>query len=170
MTCLGWPFTTSVNRLACCGGQGDHIDEGHDVLTRRGKSSGRREERTIYPPSPLKQKQRILDVKSRQPQPIQLQRIFVCQLTSQMPMCAPSWVCMMLRVPSSTQTTTGRWLINSFALQPFLHNCNLLYCKVGSVSTVVHWLVGPCSGLESASLPSCLYIAFICHSFVALVC
>lgn len=50
MTCLGWPFTTLVNRLACCGGQGDHLDEGHGVMTWRGKSSGWREERTIYPP------------------------------------------------------------------------------------------------------------------------
>lgn len=33
MTCLGWPFTTLAKALACCGGQGGHITEGHHVMT-----------------------------------------------------------------------------------------------------------------------------------------
>lgn len=136
MTCLGWPFTTLAKAPVLLWWAGtSHYWRAPCDDKRRGKTSGWREERTIYPPSPPKQKQRVLDVKTvnliqvgfRQPHPIQLQHIFACQLTSQVPMSAPSWVCMMLRAPPTPphptqtrpQTTVRRRLRNSFVLRPF---------------------------------------------------
>lgn len=139
-----------------------------------GKSSGWREENNLSPLSSPQTKTADSRCQVSEPHPGGFQAtptntiaaFFVCQLTSQMPMSTPSWVCMMPRASSYTPTTTWRRFINSFALQPFLHNCNLLYCKASSVSTVVHWLVGPCSGSEIASLPSCFVHCF----YMPLVC
>lgn len=84
------------------------MTEGRHVMTNgEGRVQDVEKREQFTPPPPLKQKQRILDVKTvnliqvgfRQPHLIQLWHIFVCQLTSQTPMSAPSWVCMMLRAP-----------------------------------------------------------------------
>lgn len=101
MTCLGWPSTTLAKAP-------QPAVVGREVTNGEGRvQEGEKREQFTPPLSSQTKQQRILDVRTvnliqvgfRQPHPIQSQHIFVCQLTSQVPMSAPSWVCMMLRAP-----------------------------------------------------------------------